>query len=222
MCVCVCVQEASRAAVGGSKVKRSRTSHQVTEDEHESTPSGMSEDSVGGASTPLNELFPPPLLSDHSEEKKLGKLSKFRIRKSTRKLLRERGVKYLFPIQYMTFDHVYNGKDLIGQARTGTGKTLSFVLPLLENLVAEGVLVKSKGRPPVVLVLAPTRELANQVHSEVRAIGGEDLSSYCIYGGSPYEPQESALMRGLDVLVGTPGRILDLMARGNLDLTKLK
>ena len=220
----MCVQESS--AVGGSKVKRSRPCCQVTEDEHESTPSGMSENSVGGVSSPgdphLQEFSPPPLLPDHSEERKLGKLSKFHIRKSTRKLLKERGVKYLFPIQYMTFDHVYDGKDLIGQARTGTGKTLSFVLPLLEKLAAEGRLVKSKGRPPAVLVLAPTRELANQVHSEVRAIGGEELSSYCIYGGSPYEPQESALVRGLDVLVGTPGRILDLMARGTLNLTQLK
>ena len=213
------MQEGSR---GTSKAKRFRPSHQVTQDEHESTPSGISEDSMSGAFTPLNKHSPPPLPSDHSEEKKLGKLSKFRIRKSTRKALKERGVKYLFPVQYMTFDHVYDGMDLICQARTGTGKTLSFVLPLLEKLAAEGVLVKSKGRPPVVLVLAPTRELANQVHSEVKAVGGEELSSYCIYGGSPYEPQESALVRGLDVLVGTPGRILDLMARGTLNLTQLK
>ena len=78
----------------------------------------------------------PPLDEDGSaskEEKKLGKLSKFHIRKVIKKLLKERGVKYLFPIQYMTFDHIYDGKDVIGQAQTGTGKTLSFV-----RLVAEG------------------------------------------------------------------------------------
>ena len=197
-------------------MKRSRRSCQVDEDEHELTPSGSSEDSV------LQDFSPPPLASERSEEEKLGKLSKFRIRKATRKVLKERGVKYLFPIQYLTFDHVYDGKDLIGQARTGTGKTLSFVLPLLEKLSAEGGLVKSRGRPPFVLVLAPTRELANQVHTEVKAVGGEELSSFCIYGGSPYEPQESAIVRGLDVLVGTPGRILDLMGRGTLNLTQLK
>lgn len=122
----------------------------------------------------------------------------------------------------MTFDHVYDGKDLIGQARTGTGKTLSFVLPLLEKLASEGGIKKLKGRPPCVLVMAPTRELANQVHSEVKALSDDDVSSFCIYGGSPYEPQESAITRGLDVLVGTPGRILDHMGRGTLDLSQLR
>ena len=118
----------------------------------------------------------------------------------------------------MTFDPVYDGKDVIGQARTGTGKTLSFVFPLLERLAgeqgSEGGLRKLRGRPPVVLVMAPTRELANQVYG--------DISSFCIYGGSAYEPQESAIARGLDVVVGTPGRILDHINRGTLDLTKLK
>ena len=128
----------------------------------------------------------------------------------------------------MTFDPVYDGKDVIGQARTGMGKTLSFVLPLLEQLVAEdegegkGRLRKIKGRPPVILVMAPTRELANQVCSEVKALSGEEVSLFCIYGGSAYEPQESAIARGLDVVVGTPGRILDHMNKGALDLTKLK
>ena len=70
--------------------------------------------------------------------------------------------------------------------------------------------------------MAPTRELANQVYGEVQALAGDDLSSCCVYGGAPYEPQELAMVRGLDVLVGTPGRILDHMSRGNLDLSQLK
>ena len=188
---------------------------------------------MGGVSTPqpCSQDLSPPLEdspSSKDEQKKLGKLSKFRIRKEIKKLLKERGVKYLFPIQYMTFDPVYDVKDVIGQARTGTRKTLSFVLPLLEQLVAEdedegkGRLRKIKGRPPVILVMAPTRELANQVYSEVKALSGEDVSSFCIYGGSAYEPQELAIARGLDVIVGTPGRILDHMNKGTLDLTKLK
>ena len=206
---------------GRTKTKRSKLS---TCNDQESTPS---DDSVVD-STPEprpQEVSPSPVPSEDiaiEEEKKLGKLSKFRVRKETRKVLKERGVKYLFPIQYTTFDHVYDGKDLIGQARTGTGKTLSFVLPLLEKLTAEGEVRKARGRPPVVLVMAPTRELANQVHGEVKAIAGDNLSSFCIYGGSPYEPQQSAITRGLDVLVGTPGRILDHMSRGTLDLTQLK
>ena len=214
---------------GRSQVKRSKLSSQMNGDEHESSPS---DDSVGGVYTPEpRPVDPSPPLDDSAcssekdEKKKLGKLSKFRIRKGTRKTLKERGVKYLFPIQYLTFDPVYDGNDVIGQARTGTGKTLSFVLPLLERLVAEsseGELRKSRGRPPVVLVMAPTRELANQVYSELKALSGDDVSSVCIYGGSAYEPQESAIARGLDVVVGTPGRILDHMNRGTLDLSKLR
>ena len=132
---------------GHSKVKRSKLSGQMNDGQHESTPS---DDSMGGVSTP-EDPSPPPLddSSCKDEQKKLGKLSKFRIRKETRKVLKEQGVKYLFPIQYMTFDPVYDGKDVIGQARTGTGKTLSFVLPLLERLAAgegsEGGLRKLRG-----------------------------------------------------------------------------
>ena len=160
--------------------------------------------------------------SPNDIHKKLGKLSKFRIQKSTRKILKSRGVKFLFPIQYRTFDQVYDGKDLIGQARTGTGKTLSFVLPLLERLRAENSLSQLRGRPPTVLILAPTRELANQVYSEVNALAPEGMTSHCIYGGTGYGPQENAMRRGLDVLVGTPGRILDHIGKGALNLSQLK
>lgn len=163
-----------------------------------------------------------PSSAPDKKHNRLGKLSKFRIDEVTRKLLKKRGVKFLFPIQYLTFDDVYDGKDLIGQARTGTGKTLSFVLPLIEKLKAEGSLSKLRGRPPTVLVMAPTRELANQVYSEVNALAPEGMTSHCIYGGTPYAPQENAIRRGLDLLVGTPGRILDLMGRGTLNLGQLR
>lgn len=167
--------------------------------------------------TPRTSSSPEP-----TNDQELGKLSKFRIQKATRKTLKGRGMKYLFPIQYLTFDHVYDGKDLIGQARTGTGKTLSFVLPLLERLREEDSLSKEFGRVPAVLVLAPTRELANQVFAEVKALAPEGMTSHCVYGGAPYEPQERAIRRGLDVLVGTPGRILDFMHRETLDLSQLR
>lgn len=156
------------------------------------------------------------------EPQTLGKLRNFRISKATRKKLKERGVKFLFPIQYRTFDHVYDNADVIGQARTGTGKTLSFALPIIERLAAEGTIRTEKNRPPIVLVMAPTRELASQVHNEFASLAPEGLVSYCIYGGAPYDPQERALRQGLDILVGTPGRIIDHMDRGTLDLSHLK
>ena len=156
------------------------------------------------------------------EPKTLGKLRNFRISKATRKKLKERGVKFLFPIQYRTFDHVYDNADVIGQARTGTGKTLSFALPIIERLSAEGMVRTERNRPPIVLVMAPTRELASQVHSEFASLAPGGLVSYCIYGGAPYDPQERAIRQGLDILVGTPGRIMDHMERGTLDLGHLR
>ncbi|XP_064617477.1 nucleolar RNA helicase 2-like isoform X2 [Liolophura sinensis] len=149
-----------------------------------------------------------------------GDFSNFNISDSTIQLLKEKGVTYLFPIQAKTFDSVYAGHDVIAQARTGTGKTLSFALPLVEKLQKKEVKDK-RGRPPKVLVMAPTRELARQVSSDFQSIS-RSLSIACFYGGTPYHPQEKAIADGLDVLVGTPGRLLDHFEKGNIDLSKLK
>ncbi|XP_046839345.1 nucleolar RNA helicase 2-like isoform X3 [Xenia sp. Carnegie-2017] len=151
---------------------------------------------------------------------KEGKLKKFRISKKTRKVLKERGIKFLFPIQAKTYDLIYDGHDVIGKARTGTGKTLAFALPVIE-LLQQSETSSLKRRPPMVLVMVPTRELAKQVNDEFEALKSS-LCVHCIYGGMPYAPQESAINSGLDILIGTPGRILDHMKRGNLDLSKLK
>lgn len=148
-----------------------------------------------------------------------GAFSNFRISELTIKRLKQSSVEYLFPIQAQTFDFVYDGHDCIAQARTGTGKTLSFVLPLIEKLQKKK---KTKeGRMPRVIVLVPTRELAKQVYEDFLTVSG-DLSAFCIYGGVPYEPQERALWKGLDILVGTPGRILDHIQKGNVTLKKTK
>lgn len=183
-----------------------------------------SSEELSHESTPCESVddLPPTPPDPAKEHKKLGKLSKFRISKATRTKLKERGIKYLFPIQYRTFDHVYDGKDLIGQARTGTGKTLSFVLPLLERIEAEDLVKPRRGRPPFVLVMAPTRELANQVYQDVVAVASEGVAYHCVYGGTAYAPQELAIRNGLDILVGTPGRILDHMRRGLLNLDQLR
>ncbi|KAG6465972.1 DEAD-box ATP-dependent RNA helicase 7-like [Zingiber officinale] len=152
-------------------------------------------------------------------------LSNFRISKALVEALNSKGIKALFPIQAMTFDLVLDGFDLVGRARTGQGKTLAFVLPILESLT-NGRLKASKRtcykRPPSVLVLLPTRELAIQVHSEFEVYGGVvGLSSCCVYGGSPYRAQEMSIKRGVDILVGTPGRVKDHIERGTLDLRAL-
>ncbi|XP_006835901.1 PREDICTED: nucleolar RNA helicase 2 [Chrysochloris asiatica] len=153
-------------------------------------------------------------------EQKEGAFSNFPISEVTIKLLKARGVNFLFPIQAKTFHHVYSGKDLIAQARTGTGKTFSFAIPLIEKLQGE-LQDRKRGRAPQVLVLAPTRELANQVSRDFSDIT-KKLAVACFYGGTPYGGQLDRMRNGIDILVGTPGRIKDHLQNGKLDLTKLK
>lgn len=153
-------------------------------------------------------------------------VSRFRISVPLREKLKSKGIESLFPIQAMTFDMILNGSDLVGRARTGQGKTLAFVLPILESLTNGPTKASKKtgyGRAPSVLVLLPTRELAKQVHEDFDVYGGAvGLTSCCLYGGAPYHAQEFKLKKGIDVVIGTPGRIKDHIERGNIDLSSLK
>ncbi|KMZ59850.1 DEAD-box ATP-dependent RNA helicase 7 [Zostera marina] len=153
-------------------------------------------------------------------------LSNFRISQVLVDKLKSKGINALFPIQAMTYNIIVDGTDLVGRARTGQGKTLAFVLPILESLtngLNKQARQKGYGRPPTVLVLLPTRELANQVHADFEFYGGAvGLSSCCVYGGSPYRTQEMAMRKGVDIVVGTPGRIKDHLQRGTLNFKSLK
>ncbi|KAJ7975607.1 DEAD-box ATP-dependent RNA helicase [Quillaja saponaria] len=153
-------------------------------------------------------------------------ISNFRISEPLRAKLKEKGIEALFPIQAMTFHTILDGSDLVGRARTGQGKTLAFVLPILESLTngpAKAARKTGYGKAPSVIVLLPTRELAKQVHSDVEVYGGAlGLTSCCLYGGAPYSAQEIKLKRGVDIVVGTPGRIKDHMERGNIDFSSLR
>lgn len=100
---------------------------------------------------------------------------------------------------------------------TGTGKTLAFALPVVEMLMK----TPRTGKGPAALVIAPTRELALQVKNEFERVAPQ-LYSLCVYGGASYRPQETALSRGVDVLVGTPGRLKDHLERGNINLAGLR
>jgi superfamily II DNA/RNA helicase len=123
-----------------------------------------------------------------------------------------------FPIQLLAIPLAIKGHDLIGQARTGTGKTIAFALPLL-HLVEAG---QADGKPQA-LVVVPTRELASQVARDIEfASGARGTRVLVIYGGRAYEPQLEALRKGVDVVVGTPGRLLDLAKQRALDLSGVK
>ncbi|XP_061373949.1 DEAD-box ATP-dependent RNA helicase 7-like [Gastrolobium bilobum] len=167
------------------------------------------------------------LLMEEVEKKEdPNAVSKFRISEPLREKLKEKGIESLFPIQAMTFNTILDGSDLVGRARTGQGKTLAFVLPILESLTNGPAKASRKtgyGRPPSVLVLLPTRELACQVHADFEVYGGAmGLTSCCLYGGAPYQGQEVKLKRGVDIVIGTPGRIKDHLERENIDLSQLK
>ncbi|KAM9065109.1 nucleolar RNA helicase 2 isoform 2-T2 [Sarcophilus harrisii] len=155
-----------------------------------------------------------------SAEQKEGAFSNFPISEETIQLLKARGVTYLFPIQAKTFHHVSSGKDLIAQARTGTGKTFSFAIPLIEKLQGD-TQPRARGRAPKILVLAPTRELSIQVSKDFSDITRK-LTVACFYGGTPYNGQIDLIRRGIDILVGTPGRIKDHLQNGRLDLSKVQ
>ncbi|XP_032377143.1 nucleolar RNA helicase 2 [Etheostoma spectabile] len=174
------------------------------------TPAQSSEDSASDSEKEPEE----------TPEQKEGAFSNFRISQFTIDKLKARGVSYLFDIQVKTFNSVYDGEDVIAQARTGTGKTFSFAIPLVEKLQRETVQF-ARGRPPKILVLTPTRELAIQVAKDFKDIT-KKLSLTCFYGGSSYNPQLEAIRNGIDILIGTPGRIKDHLQNNKLDLSKLK
>src|SRR5690242_6171541 len=128
------------------------------------------------------------------------------------------GIFTTFPIQALTLPLALGGQDIIGQARTGTGKTLAFGVPLLQLIEEHG-----QSRLPQALVVVPTRELAIQVADDLRvAAVNVRAKVLTVYGGRAYEPQIDALTAGVDIVVGTPGRLLDLAERRHLDLSAVR
>ena len=136
--------------------------------------------------------------------------------------LERKGIVHPFAIQEMTLSVALLGTDLIGQARTGTGKTLAFGIPVIQRSVAPTDPDYSEipqGKPQA-LIVAPTRELALQVFSDITlASADRGLRTLAVYGGVGYEPQIEALEEGVDIVVGTPGRLIDLANRKVLDLS---
>ena len=122
------------------------------------------------------------------------------------------------PIQTRTIPHILEGRDIVGCAQTGTGKTAAFVLPIVQ------ILNENRGSRSIrVLALAPTRELAAQINEEFgKFTRGSSLKHAVIHGGVGQQPQVDALRRGVDILVATPGRLLDLMNQGFVHLNRIE
>jgi len=125
------------------------------------------------------------------------------------------------PVQAKAIPAVLAGRDLMAAAQTGTGKTAGFALPVLQRLALEGEKVASNSIRALVLV--PTRELAEQVHNNVREYAENlPLSTYAVYGGVSINPQMMRLRRGVDLLVATPGRLLDLFRQNAVKFNQVQ
>jgi len=140
--------------------------------------------------------------------------------------LADEGIIHPFPIQAMTLEVALGGHDIIGQAKTGTGKTLGFGIPMIQGVISpndEAFATLASAGKPQALAVAPTRELAVQVSGDLAKAGkARGVRVVTIYGGRAFEPQISALQRGVEIVVGTPGRLLDLAKQGHLDLSYVK
>ncbi|MFG3252818.1 DEAD/DEAH box helicase [Streptomyces sp. NPDC048172] len=173
----------------------------------------------------------PLRLARHTEEASILSTT-FRdlgILSETAEALEAVGITSPFPIQEMTLPVALAGTDVIGQAKTGTGKTLGFGLPLLESVTVPADVELGRAKPeeltdaPQALVVVPTRELCQQVTNDLLTAGKvRNVRVLSIYGGRAYEPQVEALKKGVDVVVGTPGRLLDLAGQKKLRLSSVK
>jgi superfamily II DNA/RNA helicase len=129
------------------------------------------------------------------------------------------GFEEFYPIQAKVLKPALEGRDIIAKSRTGTGKTLAFVLPLVQRLIDNGE--RPRRNRCQVIIMEPTRELAKQVAAEIEKLT-DRFSVGTAYGGSPYGEQERMLSRGVDFLIATPGRLLDFLERGTLSLSETK
>ncbi len=138
-------------------------------------------------------------------------------------VLEKQGITTAFPIQAMTIHDALDGRDVCGKAKTGSGKTLGFGLPMLQRVAASEKLEQGKGPArPRGLVLLPTRELAVQVHEVLEPLGAAlGLHVNAVYGGADIERQVKSLHKGCDVIIATPGRLIDLGDRGELNVEGL-
>mmetsp|Transcript_39729 Transcript_39729/g.125441 ORF Transcript_39729/g.125441 Transcript_39729/m.125441 type:complete len:461 (+) Transcript_39729:41-1423(+) len=152
-------------------------------------------------------------------------IASFDVGAATVAVLAAKGITHFTPIQAKSFSLLKGGADMLGRSRTGTGKTLAFALPLITALaeLQEPGERLPRGRTPRMVVLAPTRELARQV-SEVCSMlaAPHRLRTVLFHGGVPYPPQQRALRDGVDVLIGTPGRVIDHLSEGALDLSGVR
>ncbi|MDH5181268.1 MAG: ATP-dependent RNA helicase RhlB [Gammaproteobacteria bacterium] len=137
--------------------------------------------------------------------------------------IEDSGFSYCTPIQAETLPVVLSGKDVAGQAQTGTGKTAAFLIAAFQHLLKKDTQSMEAGRQPRVIILAPTRELAVQIHNDAENIGRNLPFRYGLaYGGTGYDSQRKTIEEGIDFLIGTPGRIIDYFKQHVFNLKQIE
>lgn len=217
-----------------SKAKKHRSRHSSEEKSSKSSrsPSKSSErskdDKPEAKKTKIGVSYHEEFESENAIMKELDDsslLQNFEIDRKTIKALNKRGITHLFPIQSATYDILFEGSDLIGRDRTGSGKTLSYALPLVERMRKEGLFKYKSGQKPFILVVVPTRELAIQVTNDFISLKHEETGDFrvmAIYGGTEIRQQIQDVRAGVEVVVGTPGRLLDLLKREALSFSQIR
>lgn len=133
------------------------------------------------------------------------------------------GYEFCTPIQAKTLPLLLKGEDVAGQAKTGTGKTIAFLVAVMNRLLTEPAATQRRPNQPRVLIMAPTRELAIQIHKDATSLNAHTgLILGLAYGGANYESQRTALTEGVDILIGTPGRIIDFFKQKVFDLKAIQ
>ncbi|QFU93585.1 DEAD/DEAH box helicase [Amycolatopsis sp. YIM 10] len=190
----------------------------ASENHDENITTGSDPVALEHSETGLPETDPShPLQAGAPVEPEAPTFAEFGVRPEIVRALAESGIERTFAIQSLTLPLAMAGDDLIGQARTGMGKTLGFGVPLLHRIVTPG------DGTPQALIVVPTRELCLQVARDLTDAGKHlGIRTLAIYGGRPYEPQIAALRKGIDVVIGTPGRLLDLAEQKHLVLGKVR
>ncbi|MEA3292020.1 MAG: ATP-dependent RNA helicase RhlB, partial [Pseudomonadota bacterium] len=151
------------------------------------------------------------------------KFTELNLEESLLQGLADAGFEYCTPIQADALPPALDGKDVAGQAQTGTGKTAAFLLATFNHLLLNLPSPDQASDQPRALILAPTRELAIQIHKDARVLGGHTgLKLGLVYGGTGYESQRNMIREGVDVLIGTPGRLIDYLKQGVYNLNHIQ
>mmetsp|Transcript_12628 Transcript_12628/g.28681 ORF Transcript_12628/g.28681 Transcript_12628/m.28681 type:complete len:679 (-) Transcript_12628:29-2065(-) len=210
-------------AAEGKKVVKGSSKKKASADEKEETAPTKVEEIEGGKDAKRSKAKAADAESSDALTGALALDKVAGLGEVSRGALEKRGFSTLLEVQHRAFEPIFSGKDTVGRAKTGCGKTLAFCLPVIERIVKDSLSTGKRGRKPLMLGLAPTRELAKQIFNEFLSVATcHKLTATCLYGGTPFGPQVEEVRAGVDAIIATPGRLLDHLKRQTFDLDNVQ